>query len=86
LQRAEPRPHSYIDSLWGFRLQPLAAARTRLVVSGYAASRPRPLTVIGDVLFWEPAHMIMQARQFANLRRLAEGTGAGRAVPAGVQG
>jgi hypothetical protein len=46
------------------------------VVGGYAASHPRPLTWIGDVLFWEPAHWIMQSRQFANLKRRTEHEGA----------
>jgi proline iminopeptidase len=42
------------------------------VVSGYASARPRLLQVIADLLFWEPAHWIMQTRQFANLKRRAE--------------
>jgi len=42
------------------------------VVSGYASSHPRALTAIGDLLFWEPAHWIMQIRQLANLKARAE--------------
>ena len=42
------------------------------MVSGYASSRPRPLTAVADFLFWEPAHCIMQTRQFRNLKRRAE--------------
>jgi hypothetical protein len=42
------------------------------VVSGYASARPRLLQRIADALFWEPAHWIMQTRQFANLKRRAE--------------
>jgi proline iminopeptidase len=71
-----PRPRCYVDSLWGFLLNELPGERTRLVVGGYAASHPRPLTWIGDVLFWEPAHWIMQTRQFANLKRRTEHEGA----------
>ena len=67
-----PRPHFFSDSLWAFLLEKLPGERTRLVVSGYACSNPRLLTAIGDWLFWEPAHWIMQARQFANLKRRAE--------------
>ena len=69
---AQPRPRFYIDALWGFQLQGLPAGCTRLVVSGYAAARPRLLQRVADVLFWEPAHWVMQKRQFANLKRRAE--------------
>jgi proline iminopeptidase len=67
-----PRPRHFSDSTWCFLLDRLPGDRTRLVVSGYAASRPRALTAIADLLFWEPAHWVMQTRQFANLRRRAE--------------
>jgi len=69
---AGPRPRFYIDALWGFQLRELPEGRTRLVVSGYASARPRLLQVIADLLFWEPAHSVMQTRQFANLKRRAE--------------
>jgi hypothetical protein len=69
---AGPRPRFYFDGLWGFQLTGLPGGRTRLVVSGYASARPRLLQGIADVLFWEPAHWIMQRRQFANLKRRAE--------------
>jgi hypothetical protein len=71
---AGPRPRFYSDSSWGFALSELPGHRTRLLVSGYAASNPRALTTIGDLLFWEPAHWIMQLRQLANLKARAEGT------------
>jgi hypothetical protein len=69
---AGPRPHFYTDSVWSFLLEELPDRRTRLVVSGYGAARPRLAVAIGNLLFWEPAHLIMQTRQFANLRRRAE--------------
>ncbi|MBI2527334.1 MAG: hypothetical protein HYY95_01520 [Candidatus Rokubacteria bacterium] len=69
---AGPRPPFYIDALWGFQLKELPERRTRLVVSGYASARPRLLQLIADLLFWEPAHWIMQTRQLANLKRRAE--------------
>jgi proline iminopeptidase len=69
---AGPLPRYYSDSVWCFLLEPLPGERTRLVVSGYKRSRPKPLIAAGDLLFWEPAHLIMQVRQFANLKRLAE--------------
>ena len=72
LDTAGPRPWAYVDSLWGFQLTELPGGRTRLVVSGYTSARPRLLQTIADLLFWEPAHSIMQTRQFANLKRRAE--------------
>lgn len=50
----------------------MAGGRTRLVVSGYASARPRLAQAILDLLFWEPAHWIMQTRQFTNLKRRVE--------------
>jgi proline iminopeptidase len=70
---AGPRPSLYFDGLWGFQLTELPGGRTRLVVSGYASAPPRLLQRIADVLFWEPAHWVMQRRQFANLKRRSEG-------------
>jgi hypothetical protein len=69
---ARPRPPIYVDALWGFQLKEAPEGRTRLVVSGYASARPRWLQTIMDLLFWEPAHWVMQTRQFANLKRRAE--------------
>ena len=42
------------------------------MVSTFARSKPELLTAIGNVLFWEPAHWIMQTRQFTNLKPRAE--------------
>jgi hypothetical protein len=70
------RPRMYSDSVWCFGLKELPGDRTRLVVSGYAAERPRALLAVIDLLFWEPAHWFMQKRQFKNLRRRAEATAA----------
>lgn len=67
-----PRPRFYVDVLWGFQLTELPGQRTRLVVSGYASARPWLLQRIADLVFWEPAHWIMQTRQLANLKRRAE--------------
>lgn len=68
---AGPRPRYYFDGLWGFDLRELPDRRTRLVVSGYASARPLLVQWLADLLFWEPAHWIMQTRQFANLKRRA---------------
>jgi proline iminopeptidase len=64
-------PKSYSDSLWGFQLKELPSGGTRLVVSGYWNMQPRWLQPIAN-FFLEPAHWIMQVRQFANLKRRAE--------------
>ncbi len=69
---ATPRPRFFVDSLWCFLLTQLPDHRTRLVVSGHAAARPRLLQAIGNVLAWEPAHWLMETRQLRNLKRRAE--------------
>lgn len=67
-----PRPRFFSDSSWCFLLVELPGARTRVVVSGFSCSSPRLLTWLGELVFWEPAHWIMQTRQLANLKRRAE--------------
>jgi hypothetical protein len=66
------RPNLYSDSLWGFLLEELPEGRARLVVSGYQSAQPRLVQAIQNLIFWEPAHWIMQTRQFANLKRRVE--------------
>lgn len=67
-----PRPRFHSDSVWCFLLEAHSGERTRLVISSYASIRPRLVQAIGQLIFWEPAHWIMQTRQFANLKRRAE--------------
>ena len=77
-----PRPRVFTDSIWEFALEPLAGGRTRLVVRVHAASRGLWNRLVG-LAFWEPAHFIMQTRQFTNLKRRIAGERAGWAfVPA----
>ncbi|MET8779440.1 hypothetical protein ABZV58_30950 [Nocardia sp. NPDC004654] len=64
-----PLPRMFAQGVWGFHLTELPGVRTRLVVRTVGRDAPRPLTVVADFLFGQPAHLIMQARQFANLRR-----------------
>jgi proline iminopeptidase len=66
---AGPRPPRFTDSVWSFLLRPLPDGATRLIVSGYQAGRPQRLLTIGNFIFWEPAHAVMQTRQFSNLKR-----------------
>jgi hypothetical protein len=68
---AAETPPAFVDSTWAFHLTPTAAGGTRLVVTTASRGRPRRLLRIVDWLFWEPAHWIMQSRQFAGLRRRA---------------
>jgi hypothetical protein len=73
LDSAGPRPRSFTDSLWAFQLEELPGGRTRLIASVDGVSRPRLLAAVLGFLFWEPAHFVMQTRQFTNLKRRAEG-------------
>ena len=59
------RSHADTDGLWAFELKEVSGGRTRLVVSTVA----NKLGII-DYAFWQPAHWIMQMRQFQNLKRL----------------
>jgi proline iminopeptidase len=76
------RPRFFTDSTWGFLLEPLPGGRTRLIVSGYWSFQPRWLQPILSFLLLEPSHWIMQTRQFANLKRLAEAEPAPTSAPA----
>jgi proline iminopeptidase len=65
-------PRTYSDSTWGFFLQPTVEGHTRLVVTGKARGAPRRLVAVANRLLWDPAHWVMQLKQFAGLRRRAE--------------
>ncbi|MFJ9118925.1 hypothetical protein ACIRJO_25625 [Streptomyces sp. NPDC102394] len=68
----EARPLARMGGVWSFHLRPTADGMTRLVVRTRGQSRPRLLMRPFDLLMGEPAHFIMQTRQFHNLRtRLA---------------
>jgi proline iminopeptidase len=65
------RPSAYTEGLWGFLLTPLPDGRTRLVIGGYEAFRPRWLgslsSFFGVAIVW-----IMQARMLVVLKRNVE--------------
>jgi proline iminopeptidase len=67
-----PRPRCYTDSTWAWLLAELPGGRTRVVESGYWAFRPRWLQPLVSFLFLEAEHWVMQTRQFARLKWLAE--------------
>ncbi|MEU2253457.1 hypothetical protein [Nocardia xishanensis] len=64
-----PLPRMFTQGVWGFHLTELPGGRTRLVVRTVGRDAPRPLMAVVDFFVGQPAHLIMQARQFANLRR-----------------
>jgi proline iminopeptidase len=72
LNPRRPRPSSYVEGLWGFQLKALPGGRTRLVIGGYQAIRPRWLERF--IVFWlyAPVVWIMQARMLAVLKRNVE--------------
>jgi hypothetical protein len=41
-------------------------------VGVYASGRSRPAQALAKFVVWEPAHWVMQKRQFTNLKRRAE--------------
>ena len=65
----QPRPHAYTEGLWGFLLNELPGGRTRLVIGGYEAVRPRWL---GRLYSYTPVVWIMQARTMSVLKRNVE--------------
>jgi hypothetical protein len=72
LDPAEPRPPRYVEGLWGFRLDELPDGRTRLVVGGYQAARPRWVERVVYAWVFPAMVWIMQARMLAVLKRNIE--------------
>jgi hypothetical protein len=66
------RPCNYSDSTWSFHLRPTSDGGTRLITTSRVRSHPRRLTALVDWLVWNPAHWVMQIKQFRELRRRAE--------------
>jgi len=60
---------------WSFALDPVAERRTRLVMLSASASQPSRRRRAADLLFWEPAHFIMERRMMLTIKRLAEAQG-----------
>jgi len=69
LDPKQPRPPAYTEGLWGFLLNELPGSRTRLVIGGYEAIRPRWL---GRVYSFFPVVWVMQARMLGVLKRNIE--------------
>ena len=79
---ADGLPGAYSDSTWGFFLRPTVDGHTRLVVTGKARGKPHAPIAVANWLFWDPAHWVMQLKQFRGLRRRAESVPNGAATPA----
>jgi hypothetical protein len=72
LDPGQPRPSAYIEGLWGFLLKELPGGRTRLIISGYQAVRPRWLERLAFDWLYIPVVWPMQARMLAVLKRNIE--------------
>jgi hypothetical protein len=66
-----PRPRFFVEGVWTFVLHELPEEKTRLVVRSLGIARPRLLGA-ANLVFWDPAHVVMQTRQLRNLKRLVE--------------
>jgi hypothetical protein len=74
LDPERPRPTAYTEGLWGFLLSELPGGRTRLVIGGYEAFRPRWLERYVTSWLFVPVVWIMQARMLVVLKRNIERT------------
>jgi uncharacterized protein YndB with AHSA1/START domain len=63
-----PLPRAYADGVWSFNLRPADGGRTRLVARMRGKTRPELLTRPFGLVVGDPAHFIMQTRQFHGLR------------------
>ena len=67
-----PTPRLFSDGVWTFVLEELPEGRTRVVVRVHGVVRPRLVLGTANLIFWDPAHVVMQVRQLRNLKRRAE--------------
>jgi hypothetical protein len=63
-----PVPWAYVDGIWGFHLRATPNGDTRLVVRTRNRSGPSPVARPFTLLLAEPLHLLVQTRQFHNLR------------------
>jgi hypothetical protein len=56
-----------VDGVWSFVLDPAGGRATRLVMVSLAARRR-----VADLLFWEPAHFVMERKMMLTIKSLAE--------------
>jgi hypothetical protein len=65
-------PEAYSDSTWTFALRELPGSRTRLVTRTRAEATPAWRAAPVSLAVGLPSHLLMQTRQFRNLKRRAE--------------
>jgi hypothetical protein len=78
--RTDELPWASTEGTWAFYLNEAPNGRTRLVVRTRSRSRPPLLTLPLALLVGEPVHLIMQTRQFHNLRSRVEHTSQAHAL------
>ena len=61
------RSGGVVAGVWSFVLDPVSDRATRLAMVSLAA-RPR----VADLIFWEPAHFVMERKMMLTLTSLAE--------------
>jgi hypothetical protein len=66
------------EGAWAFALDSRSENQTRLVMLSLGPSAPGRARRAADLLFWEPAHFVMERRMMLTIKRLAE-EGAARA-------
>ena len=64
------------EGAWAFALDRLWVNHTRLVMLSLGPSAPARARRAADLLFWEPAHFVMERRMMLTIKRLAEETAA----------
>ena len=79
LDPTQPRPSAYVEGLWAFQLKELPLGRTRLVIGGYQATRPRWLGRFLNFWVYIPITWPMQARMLVVLKRNIERAAKARA-------
>jgi hypothetical protein len=62
------------EGVWSFILDPLSENGTRLVMLSLGTEALSPSHRCAEVLFWEPAHFVMERRMMLTIKRLAERT------------
>jgi proline iminopeptidase len=66
------RPVAYSDSTWTFVLEELPGERTRLLARYRGEAAPLWRAVPTSLVVGLPSHVLMQTRQFRNLKRRIE--------------
>ena len=65
-----------VDGAWSFVIDPVGDRASRLVMVSLAARRR-----VADVIFWEPAHFVMERRMLLGIKARAERLVQGRRRP-----